>query len=206
MSWFMKRNTAGFSLLELMVVVAIIGILAAMAIPRYNIFRARARQSEAKTSLGVIFTLQEAFKIEKEKYYNGAAAWGGAAMEGAGANKATGYLGGGTHTCTANRLGFRLANCNAARYQYWIDRSATDSNVENTFTAIAYAASDTADERIFPGCTPTATTSRNPTTAIDGKQCAQGDDSLTLGDAFCIDHERTLHNFQDIVSNPACTN
>lgn len=205
MSRFLKKNAAGFSLLELMVVVAIIGILASMAIPRYNIFRARARQGEAKTSLGVIFTLQEAFKIEKEKYYNGSTAWGGAGMDGPGANHATGYLGGDVHTCTSNRLGFRLANCDASRYQYWIDKSATDNGVETTFTAIAYAAGDTPDARIFPGCTP-ADSGKKPEDAVDGVQCAQGDDAAGKGDAFCIDQNRTLFNFQDIVNDSACTN
>ena len=65
------KTCYGFSLLELMVVVAILGVLATVAVPRFNIFRARARQGEAKSNLGVIFTLQEAFKIDKESYYDG---------------------------------------------------------------------------------------------------------------------------------------
>ena len=65
------KTYAGFSLLELMVVVAIIGVLATLAVPRFNVFRARARQGEAKSNLGVIFTLQEAFKIQHERYYDG---------------------------------------------------------------------------------------------------------------------------------------
>ena len=82
MSRFTTKNAAGFSLLELMVVVAILGVLATFAVPRFNIFRARARQAEAKSNLGVIFTLQEAFKIDKERYYNGDSGhWGGADMD-----------------------------------------------------------------------------------------------------------------------------
>ena len=40
-------NKKGFSMIELMVVVAIIGVLAAIGIPQYSKFQAKARQSEA---------------------------------------------------------------------------------------------------------------------------------------------------------------
>jgi prepilin-type N-terminal cleavage/methylation domain-containing protein len=53
----MKIRTAkGFTLIELMIVVAIIGILAAIAIPNFIRFQARARQSEANTNLKSLFT------------------------------------------------------------------------------------------------------------------------------------------------------
>jgi len=55
----MKRK--GFTLIELMIVVAIIGILAAIAIPNFLRFQARAKQSEAKQNLGAIFTAYTAY-------------------------------------------------------------------------------------------------------------------------------------------------
>ena len=52
----MKRNK-GFSLVELMVVVGIMGILASLAIPRFQTYQAKAKRTEAQSLLGQIFTL-----------------------------------------------------------------------------------------------------------------------------------------------------
>ncbi|MGZ3726177.1 MAG: type IV pilin protein [Pseudobdellovibrio sp.] len=49
-------------MIELMVVVAIIGVLAAIGIPEYSKFQAKARQSEAKLSLAALFTAEESFR------------------------------------------------------------------------------------------------------------------------------------------------
>lgn len=55
------KNQKGFTLIELMIVVAIVGILAAIAIPNFLTYQARARQSEARVNLGAIFTSQTSF-------------------------------------------------------------------------------------------------------------------------------------------------
>ena len=61
----LKRET-GFTLIELMIVVAIIGILAAIAIPNFVAYQAKSKQSEAKVSLGAIFTSAVAYQAESQ--------------------------------------------------------------------------------------------------------------------------------------------
>jgi len=63
-----RKNQAGFSLVELMVVVAIIGILASLAIPSIGKYMAKARQSEAKTQLSSLYTAEKAFFAEYTVY------------------------------------------------------------------------------------------------------------------------------------------
>jgi len=63
------RSQKGFSLIELMIVVAIIGILATIAIPNFNRFQAKARQSEAKTNLAAIYAAEKAFYAEWTTYF-----------------------------------------------------------------------------------------------------------------------------------------
>ncbi len=62
------QNNQGFSLVELMVVVAIIGILASVAIPQYSKFQAKARQTEAKSLLASVYTAEKGFFVEANGY------------------------------------------------------------------------------------------------------------------------------------------
>jgi len=62
------RNKKGFTLIELMIVVAIIGILAAIAIPNFLKFQAKSKQSEAKTNLKAIYTAETGYFGENNTY------------------------------------------------------------------------------------------------------------------------------------------
>ena len=94
----MKNLQRGFTLIELMIVVAIIGILAAIAIPNFAKFQARAKQSEAKANLKAIYTAKHSHYGEADSYVclnNGFCDWNTSAktrysyVAGTGANQST---------------------------------------------------------------------------------------------------------------------
>ena len=66
-----RPKQGGFTLIELMIVVVIIAILAAMAIPRFMRASVRSKQTEAKLILKQIYTMQRAYRQEKDAYYHG---------------------------------------------------------------------------------------------------------------------------------------
>ncbi len=71
-------NKKGFTLIEIMIVISIIAILAAIAIPTYKKYQFQAKTSEAKTNLGAIQHCELSYAAETgkfltEEYYPGSA-------------------------------------------------------------------------------------------------------------------------------------
>lgn len=67
--WLKKhRNQKGFTLIELMIVIAIIGILAAIAIPQFSKYRARSYNAAALSDAKNMKTDMEGYYAEWDRY------------------------------------------------------------------------------------------------------------------------------------------
>jgi type IV pilus assembly protein PilA len=62
------KDQKGFTLIELMIVIAIIGILAAIAIPQFSAYRKRSYNSADQSDLRNAATAQEAYYVDEETY------------------------------------------------------------------------------------------------------------------------------------------
>ncbi|MBN2125341.1 MAG: prepilin-type N-terminal cleavage/methylation domain-containing protein [Deltaproteobacteria bacterium] len=63
-----NKDERGFTLIELMIVIAIIGILAAIAIPQFSAYRVRSYNSAANADLRNAATAQEAYYVDNQSY------------------------------------------------------------------------------------------------------------------------------------------
>jgi prepilin-type N-terminal cleavage/methylation domain-containing protein len=110
----LKQNR-GFTLIEVMIVVVIIGILVGLAIPRYTRATVKAKQTEAKLILKQIYTMQQTYREEYDSYW--------VPDDGVAASSQT--------PDAFGELGIELMS--EARYTYNI------SGTDRTFTAVAVA-------------------------------------------------------------------
>ena len=113
-----RKYQLGFSLVELMAVIAIISILVSLALPRFRLFVARGRQAEAMHNLGNIKGLQHAFNLRKQGLNLGDNLYHTGMVMGEGDDLATGHTCAETLIGIKNDLGFRVEDCPKLRYTY----------------------------------------------------------------------------------------
>ena len=124
----LRKRSKGFTLIELMIVVAIIAILAAIAIPQYKKFQLKAKTTEAKTNLGAIRTAEEAYAAENDVYIGAGLAPGKSGSNPRNFNANSASLVG------FNKIGFQPAG--KVRYSYGVGTSVNTpaDNTENAVT------------------------------------------------------------------------
>ena len=151
--WMQSKRKAkefsivGFSVVEMMVVIVIIGLLGTLALSRYYAFIAKGRQAEAKMNLKTIGDLQETYKYEKEKYdlldsANGVGAFGTSNTDAKCEDDGSVATNRGKEML--NELGFRPKDCENLRYGYhWTRSVATAESTKNS------------KKRVYPDCNET---------------------------------------------------
>ncbi len=188
---FKRNKQKGFSLVELMIVVGIIGILSALAIPQFSAFQARARQAEARATLSHIYTLQQSFFSDQNRY----AGFTVDGLAGAAVAGPYGYSAVAADQCYNNNdavrgvngLGFNLpcpAGQTTARYAYiWNVPAAALT----TFTATASS---------NPGFTPFAA----PFNTAGGAATNLIVPNCNVPDVFTIDENKDLRQRSNSIS------
>ena len=140
------KNQLGFTLIELMIVVAIISILASLALPKFKKFQAKSMQAEARTNLYYLFALEDTYRLDHGTY---------TAM----APTGNGYSNPSNPASKCNRdndLGFRLESCDKVRYAYIVGTvtgsgSISDWSATGTTDTQFLATASTSDQSIFTG-------------------------------------------------------
>jgi type IV pilus assembly protein PilA len=102
MGKLIRKSNKGFTLIELMIVVAIIGILAAIAIPNFLRFQLKSKSSEGKVNIAAIRTAEESYIAEFGVYVGAPASPSGTVQT----NKVPFVDAGGTAAASFNTLGW----------------------------------------------------------------------------------------------------
>lgn len=175
-------------MIELMVVVAIIGVLAAIGIPQYSKFQSKARQSEAKLALAALFTAEESFHQEWNLYTVdlGNAGFG---VKGSRLRYKTGFIS--TVAC-----GGYVTSAGAPPEATTVNNTWSDGTNVNTSSA-QWAITITAPTLAATTCSSTAFSAAaygNPGSTV-------ADPGATIGDTWKINQLKSLSNSQVYLGN-----
>jgi prepilin-type N-terminal cleavage/methylation domain-containing protein len=96
-----RNNEKGFTLIELMIVIAIIGILAAIAIPQFTNYKRRAANSASMSDLKNMATAQEVYHTDNNTYTSTVANLSDAGYKGASKNVTVAITGANSTTFSA---------------------------------------------------------------------------------------------------------
>lgn len=183
----MLKSQKGFSLIELMIVVAIIGILATVAVPNFTRFQAKARQSAGKSLLAGYYSAQKATYSEYQ-YFPGNFVGAGFKPEG--------------------QLTFRLAAADNAAVA-----GSPTTNVSDVFPGCASTATPATTANC--GLTYNLAWTELPSAAVPAALCVVGATGAmgnsgtftacasgnighpTLADSWSIDHLKVVTNTQN---------
>jgi len=143
-------NQKGFTLVELMVTVAIIGLLAALAVPKFKRFSVKARQAEPKAFFTTIHALQEVYHGENATYWIDHGLLGGKLTQA--------LIPAIYEDCTGiNEIGFRIppSQCDKVRYHYRVEVKGTGYEIVAVAPGFLEPVMfvNSANPGIYPGCT-----------------------------------------------------
>ena len=190
-----SRRQAGFSLVELMVVITIIGVLAGIAVPRFQVFRARSQQTEAKSGLNGLFLSMQAYQSNFNQFCISVAAGDTCNGPSAATNRlisipAIGFTVGGNQPKYAYRLisdlgswsAYASSNNTVSQDNFDYIRTNTNKAVCAPFDAVTRLPSPA----VFGGA--------NNQSATDGRQCPE---SITVAQSTSNDVAPSLQNPAD---------
>ena len=133
------RNRGGFTLIELMIVVALLGLLAAMAIPNFIRYQARTRRSEAFANLASLARSQTAHRAEWDEFVDSGNAYPDPTLYNDGVLSAVKMPWEADAEAAYERLGWEPEGQVYYSYGSWTSASGLGCGVcESCFTAVAY--------------------------------------------------------------------
>ncbi len=193
MKRFYLRSRAGFTLVELLVVVAIIGVLATIGVPTFQKMIEKSKKSEAKVALGALYTTETAFFSEYGVYGNNITAVG-FTVDGTQGSRtySTGFPGGvNCSTAPTSLAPINSGNATAlyTAYPTYSTVSATVSNGANSYAIIGGTNYTKACIAVAPDSTGA--------TFLGASGGYVSNNASAPADVWTMDNTRTLANVSD---------